>query len=344
MNEQIVKQIAKDYGLLCKTILPIEKGYRNENHPLVTSGGQTVNIIIYKNEPLILLTIKNANRTSNYLAERGFPVRRTLDSRIICLQAGNWQKYACLYNYLPGHTIPWEAYTMQHIKLLGSMLSNMHAELKNLPYLAYPSVIDQYQMHMNKIRYYINDNGVKLSLRHKLSIEIDNQAIDWIQRLLKACQKLTQQQVLHLDFVRSNILFDSTRRTDASTDLIISGVLDFEKTAYGHPLFDIARSLAFLLVDCKYKTEQQIRKYFLFSGYQKRGTNRLPQVKIKDANKSVNLLDSLVDMFLLYDLYKFLNHNPYEFLSANEHYIRTRDKLLIKGLIRTIDATIKQSK
>ena len=117
-------------------------------------------------------------------------------------------------------------------------------------------------------------------------------------------------------------------------------MLDFEKTACGHPLFDIARSLAFLLVDCKYKTDQQIRKYFLYSGYQKRGNNHLPRVILIGKNRSSDLLEKLVDIFLTYDFYKFLKHNPYESLNSNEHYQRTRELLLSRKMIYRIDDTI----
>ena len=45
------------------------------------------------------------------------------------------------------------------------------------------------------------------------------------------------------------------------------------------------------------------------------------------------LLEPLLDAFLLYDFYKFLRHNPYESLSANEHFTRTRDLLLARRII-----------
>jgi len=123
-----------------------------------------------------------------------------------------------------------------------------------------------------------------------------------------------------MDFVRGNILFDE--------GVHITGVLDFEKASHGHPLFDIARTLAFLLVDCKYKTEAQVRKYFLLSGYNKRGTG---DFKITAMN--ARLLEQLVELFLLYDFYKFLRHNPYEALPQNEHFVRTQALLLQRQLL-----------
>jgi Ser/Thr protein kinase RdoA (MazF antagonist) len=45
-------------------------------------------------------------------------------------------------------------------------------------------------------------------------------------------------------------------------NLAITGIIDFEKTAAGPRIFDIARTLAFLLVDCKAKTPAQVTNYF----------------------------------------------------------------------------------
>jgi Ser/Thr protein kinase RdoA (MazF antagonist) len=342
MNEQLIARIVKAYGLSYTKLLPIEKGYRNESHPFLTVGGQFANLIIYKREPNILQTIRLANRSSNYLAEKGFPVRRTLDPRLICLQAGNYRRYAGLYNYLPGQTIPWEGYTQQHIKLLGAMLSNMHAELKSLSINGYPSVTNQYLKYWQVMQHYFTNPGVNTALKRKLGLKIDTETLKQIKLILLASQQLHQQQVLHLDFVRSNILFTANQTSHQQADLMISGVLDFEKTAYGHPLFDIARSLAFLLVDCKYKTEAQVRKYFLLSGYQKRGSSPLPHVKLRGDNQADDLLERLIDLFLLYDFYKFLKHNPYEDLADNEHFLRTQNILLTRQMIYGND-TIKQS-
>ena len=342
MNEQIIARIINTYGLNWAKLLPVEKGYRNESHPFITAGGQIANLIIYKRELNIVQTIRLANRTSNFLAERGFPVRRTLDPRLLCLNVNSWRRYAGLYNYLFGQTIPWEAYTKQHLKLIGAMLSNLHDELKSLPPAGYPAVTDQYLNYWLAMKQYFTDPGVKASLSRKLSLSIDGRALKQTKLILLASRQLLHQQVLHLDFVRSNILFTTSQRANQPTDLIISGVLDFEKTAYGHPLFDIARNLAFLLVDCKYKTEAQIRKYFLLSGYQKRGSSHLPHVKLRGDNSATNLLERLIDIFLLYDFYKFLKHNPYENLADNEHFLRTRDQLLTRQMIYGND-TIKQS-
>jgi Ser/Thr protein kinase RdoA (MazF antagonist) len=340
MDEQIIIRIAESYGVKFKRLLPSEKGYRNESFPIVTNSGKIINLIIYKREPSIVHIIHNANRTSNFLADHGLPSRHTLDPRIICLSSGSWRKYAGLYNYLPGQTIPWVAYTRQHIRLLGAMLSNLHAELKTLSIDGYPAVAEQYYRLLRAIKEYITQPSVGTAIKSKLGLKINQEYLNNNLLLLKACQRLKYQQVLHMDFVRSNILFESKLSGKSQSNLAICGVLDFEKTAYGHPLFDIARSLAFLLVDCKYKTNQQVRKYFLYSGYQKRGSNRLPHVKLNNSIWSSDLLERLLDIFLTYDFYKFLKHNPYESLIDNEHYQRTRDLLLSRKVIYWIGDTI----
>jgi hypothetical protein len=138
-----------------------------------------------------------------------------------------------------------------------------------------------------------------------------------------------------MDFVRSNILFDDT---DTSNALAITGILDFEKTAQGNPVFDIARTLAFLLVDCKYKPADKVRKYFLRSGYIKRGASTFQDIYITDHNGKVNVLEQLLDVFLMHDFYKFLRHNPYESLESNEHFMRTRDMLVQRGFVSRLGA------
>jgi len=136
---------------------------------------------------------------------------------------------------------------------------------------------------------------------------------------------------LHLDFVRGNILFERlpshgslqtpmVNKLNFDLDqtskltLSIAGILDWEKTALGAPVIDVARTLAFLIIDCQCKPESKVKKYFLDSGYEKRGQQTLHYKQ---------LLDPLVELFLCYDFYKFLKHNPYEFLPQNEHFIRT---------------------
>ena len=144
---------------------------------------------------------------------------------------------------------------------------------------------------------YFADDGVHDAMAGKLGLAIFD--VTRIRPALTESINLPAQ-ALHMDFVRGNILFDGH-----DTSLKISGVLDFEKTAWGPIVFDIARTLAFLIVDCKYKDEANVRKYFLHSGYNKRGGNHFTPTP---------LLEVLVDFFLLHDFYKFLRHNPYDSL------------------------------
>jgi len=167
---------------------------------------------------------------------------------------------------------------------------------------------------------YFNDRDVINAAAHKLHVRTIPRDF---AHTLAACQHLPGRQALHMDFVRGNILFEDTQ---------ISGIIDFEKAAVGSPLFDIARTLAFLLVDCKYKPEDKIRKYFLRSGYLKRGKTVLTNYTID--GKSA--LDELINFFLMHDFYKFLRHNPYEALEQNEHYIRTKALLLKRRLIAEV--------
>ncbi|HSE61290.1 MAG TPA: phosphotransferase [Candidatus Saccharimonadales bacterium] len=310
MDREVIATIAAAYGLQPERILPMQKGYRNKSFAMQLPSGSMVNLVIYKTEPGILARIQHANAVSNAVATHNLPARHTADPRILQLKPGT---YASLYNYLPGRTIPWEAYTMDHLKQLGKTMGDMHAALTgfegNLPSIAHECLALNTRMQ----RYFAQPQVAK-ALKHKLTLRLRLFNAD---KLLAQCAALPQQQALHMDFVRGNLLFND--------EPIITGILDFEKTARGHVLFDIARTLAFLLVDCKYKSEQQIRKYFLLSGYQKRSQANLPNAPA--------LLEQLVTFFLIHDFYKFLRHNPYESLPQNEHFTRTRNLLQAQHII-----------
>ena len=319
MEEQVLQKILSLYGIETTRILPMQTGYRNQNYPVKTTN-ETLNLIIYKSEPGILMRIKNANQTAGYLADRGMPARRCHDERIAVLKSGNQTKYASIYQYLPGATIAWEAYTMEHLKALGGAMSTMHEQLLTAPIAHLPMVHEEYAGILKLMDIYFTDQGVITAMQNKLGYTMNTKYSPRYKLLLKLCSFIPGQQPLHMDFVRGNILFIAKT---------ISGILDFEKAAYGHPIFDVARTLAFLLVDCKYKDEAHIRKYFLQSGYNKRGNARLQPIKLHE----FDLLEELTSLFLLYDFYKFLCHNPYESLKSNEHFVRTCTILLKRGLI-----------
>jgi thiamine kinase-like enzyme len=208
---------------------------------------------------------------------------------------------------------------MEHIKVLGATMSDMHFLLKTKNDVVLPSVYDEYQNIVEQMSIYFSKAPVRKAIRVKLGVQINSSVFTEFTKLLTRLALATGQQPLHMDFVRGNILFENKK---------ISGILDFEKVAMGHAIMDISRTLAFLLVDCKYKQSEKIEKYFLVSGYQKRGRNK----DVVDADVRGNL----VKMFLLYDFYKFLRHNPYESLGQNEHYTRTRDILVDKRVISLI--------
>lgn len=315
MDGEILARALKMYGSKAVSWRQPEAGYRNHSYAFSLDDGSERNLILYKREPDILATIKRANYVSDFLASRGWPTRRTADTRILRLNSSTSTAYAALYNYLPGSTIPWEAYTMEHLKQLGASLAGVHAALAALEQSTLPNVSDEYLALARKMEDYFARRGVRSALANKLDLLAPTN-LKKFQLLLEKLAGTDKAQALHMDFVRGNILF-------AGKPPQISGILDFEEAAWGAPIFDIARTLAFLLVDCKYKPDAKIRKYFLYSGYAKRGQGTLDSV----------LLEPLVDFCLMHDFYKFLRHNPYEFLSKNEHFIRTRDLALARGLI-----------
>ncbi|HEX7963665.1 MAG TPA: hypothetical protein VF466_03665 [Candidatus Saccharimonadales bacterium] len=108
MSDQLLNRLLAAYGLAPARLFGVQKGYRNESHPVALQDGRLVNLIVYKSEPGILERIKRANAVADFLATQGWPTRRTLDPRIIQLQAGQRTKNASLYAYLDGNTIPWK--------------------------------------------------------------------------------------------------------------------------------------------------------------------------------------------------------------------------------------------
>lgn len=331
MSPSTIQRVVRRYGLNPAELLPAQKGYRNTSYPLLLGDGRSANLILYKHEPGIVATIRRINHVTTFASRHGsLPVRLSFDGRITRLETSHGSRYAALYTYLPGATIAWEAYGQRHMKLLGASLSDLHAALRTYPTEGLPRVGEYYATLFTRMRRYFADSSVRSAIKIKLALTVPDGSLNEALQLLRASERLSRKQALHMDFVRSNILFEG-----AGERLHISGILDFEKTAVGHPLFDIARTLAFLLVDCKYKSEAQVRKYFLDSGYRKRGHQSYVPVMVRHKDTTAPLLELLINVFLLHDLYKFLKHTPYESLCANEHYLRTRDYLCRRGVITT---------
>ncbi len=334
MEKKAVHRILAAYGIQGAQLMAVQKGYRNESHPFRLPDGGRLNFIVYKNEPDIQQTIANANRVADYAAARGLPARTTYDPRILRIASGQRTRFGSLYAYLPGDTIPWEAYTKEHIKLLGKAMSDLHAVLAALPGDSLPHVDDVYTNILDCMGRYFEDAQVQAAIRRKLGVLVPARSLQKCRAVLHMSRQLAGQQVLHMDFVRGNILFASQNER-----LQVSGILDFEKTAYGHPLFDIARTLAFLLVDCKYKEAGQVRKYFLYSGYTKRGASAFQSITFSNGlKKDISIIELLLNLFLLHDFYKFLRHNPYESLHLNEHFVRTRRLLIRRGVLHKLSA------
>ena len=324
---ELIARIARAYGLEPHAVAERQSGYRNHSYRITPTSGAQVNLIVYKREPGILARIRRANFVSDALAARGLPTRRTLGP-VTKLQNNNYLRYAALYTYLPGATIPWEAYTRRHLKLLGATMSQMHANLAAItPPANFPEAATDYLEINARMRRYFADPEVISAATQKLGLSINFKLFGRLEGILTLCRRLPNQQILHMDFVRSNILFAATPAGPS-----VTGILDFEKTAHGHPVLDVARTLAFLLVDSKFKTEAQVRKYFLVSGYNKRGPRPFKNPLITGR---LDLLEELINLFLMHDFYKFLRHNPYEFLLENEHFVRTRDLLIERRLLQS---------
>lgn len=321
-------KILDKYSIVYKKIDNPQKGYRNNSYIITLKDNTRINLIIYKREKDILKRILNANKVSSILRDKirsdNFEIRYPIN-KILKLK-DNY--YSCIYNYIEGSTIPWDGYSKKHLKLLGEYLNKIHYLTSSEIIYSKITTLELESSNLKKIIYkvleYFNNDNVANALNNKLGLNIN--FIQFLNNSLKinnVIENTYPKTILHMDFVRGNILFNNPELD--SSDLKITGILDFEKCSIGSPIFDISRTLAFLIVDCKYSSELEIRKYFLKSGYIKRGKYKL---------KCFEYLNILTTTYLIYDFYKFLKHNPYEFLNSNEHFIRTRDILLRQRLLK----------
>jgi len=334
MTDAQIAAINTAFGLANAQFAAPHAGYRNISYA-VKHEKQEYNLMIHKDEPGIVSQIKRTNSLGLALHQVGLPVRYPLDKRILVLRMGKVH-YALLYNYLPGATIPWESFTMKHIKLLGWAMAHLHQAMAPLATAGFPVVYDEYRSILMRMDAYFGNALIAEAISGKLSVQFDRSVISHQEQFLAACDGLGSRQLLHMDLVRGNVLYDETSPRDLFKidGIALTGIIDFEKAAIGHPLFDIARTLSFLLVDCSTKSQKKIYSYFLNSGYTKRGRLlvKVLSVSLSDGTKC-DVLEMAIDLFLLYDFYKFLRSNPYESLGDNYHYVRTRDLLIKRGIV-----------
>lgn len=346
VNQAVIKKVLTkfEYDQNDVSIKPTQSGYRNLIVPIEigTAKSEKIALIFYKREPQVLKKITLANLISNQLADNGWPTRQTISKNqqtVLKLQQNNQVVYCCLYNYLDGHTIEWENYTKKHIKLLGQVLGYLHqdfAKIRTNSKIIASKECANLQQKLLEMNNYFNNFKIQQAIEQKLKLKVNSSSFDRFSRLIKWLNAQKESQLLHLDFVRGNILFDNLtnchfdqrfvlklkKNSRAKKNIAITGVLDFEKAALGPKELDISRTLAFLLIDCKDKSPNKIIQYFLNFGYVKRADNTQPnQVLIKE----------LVFLYLLIDFYHFLKHNPYESLYQNQHFLKTKNFLLKYG-------------
>lgn len=310
------------YDLPLSKVVTIAKGYRNTSHIVELENNKKINLIVYKSEPGIQERIQRINQFGLFFNNSSLPVRVPIDDRLSRFKINDKIFHMGIYNYLPGATIPWDMYSMKHIKLLGWALGDFHRHSRTFT-VQLPNASSEYLDHIDVMSRYFDGQNVIAAMGSKLGIA-SNIQFDSLTHTVNELSILPNQQALHLDFVRGNILFDKSDKNYAYRlgDIAISGIIDLEKASWGHPVWDVARSMSFLLVDCP-KPAEKINKYFIQSGYRKRAGQAI----------QLPLLREAVIMFLVYDFYKFLRDNPYESLSQNHHYRRTRDILAQENML-----------
>jgi Ser/Thr protein kinase RdoA (MazF antagonist) len=116
--------------------------------------------------------VRRTDAVSEYLAGKGFPVRQRADRRLLQIKTPSTVVYAGAYTYLSGTTIPWEAYTMDHLKLLGKAMSDMHFLLADMPPAGLPSVYEEYDAVLQRMRRYFSDDKVTQAMYQKLGLRL----------------------------------------------------------------------------------------------------------------------------------------------------------------------------
>ncbi|NCU29612.1 hypothetical protein EOM60_03285 [Candidatus Saccharibacteria bacterium] len=323
LSDEKIGSILSKYKLTLDTVLARQSGYRNKSHIVKLEDSSKLNLIVYKSEPGIVERIKRANRLSTSLANSKLPIRIPLSNKIIEIKSAKTVHYASIYNYLGGDTIEWEAYSMKHIKLLGWTMAEFHNQTADYAETLPDISTENYRIIDRMLRYFAKQTVKDASLQKlKIKLTVD---FDDLRELVGELDQTNIIQPLHLDFVRGNILFDksSEHHSYKIGSIAVSGIIDLEKASFGHPVWDVGRTLAFLIVDCP-KPTLKLFKYFVQSGYQKRGGRPgvLPH------------LEQVIGFYLLYDLYKFLRDNPYEDLEQNHHYKQTRNELAMRNMLQ----------
>jgi Ser/Thr protein kinase RdoA (MazF antagonist) len=369
ISDANVLKLARAFGLSRPHIFAYNHGYRNHSFGIL-SNGKKYNLMLLKNELDALERVRNADAVAMIVADN-LPVRTLANPKTLKVAATTSSsanpaddtttgsssfRLARLYHWLPGNTIPWEAYTRKHLRELGKALALLHQSLAkadlsapkplfkaDLPPLRLPNALDELKSQNIQMQVYFARSGVKNALERKLALKTRQNHQKITTFLTSVPLQSLPCQPLHLDFVRGNILWQdenetalahgdgpSERRAESSHSAgpIVSGIIDFEKTALGSPLIDLARTYAFLLVDCS-KPRSEIERYFLHSGYHKLSHNNYcARERVVFAN--------LTNFFLLFDFYKFLAHNPYESLEKNYHFCRTRDILKERNILEDL--------
>ncbi|MBD3329774.1 phosphotransferase [Candidatus Dojkabacteria bacterium] len=336
INEILMKNYPKQIEGEVIEIEELEQGYMNLVFRIGSEKTSYICIIYNRNrynDSKAQRYLSKSYQAAEFLSQNKIPVRTAYKNRngglISRADFGDGkQRLFGLYKFLSGSTIPWESYTRRHLRSLGRTLNQIHrtwAEYENATgdFVKWNEYIEKDSKSMLE---YFNRNEKFIKI--KLGVKLDFSAYDL---LIKSIQTTFQTgfQLIHCDFVRGNILFSQKKLPKVYP---ITGVLDFEKVMAAPIQVDLARTLAFLLVDCKYKTREEIIKYFITEGYLWKVEKGIPDSKL-----NFNEIQKLVNYFWMRDLWKLLQCNPYEDLSLNFHYDKTVQKLIKQKLILSID-------
>ncbi|GAB4163253.1 MAG: hypothetical protein Fur003_5980 [Candidatus Dojkabacteria bacterium] len=322
--KRLLKQLENFYNISLDSkpqITLFNEGYMNNCYLINTPKQQLIMVIYNSNR---YKTETDINRLEEiYSLNLNLPIRKPIgynNSKHLMkyTRKSGISNFVGLYNYLEGETLPWEGYTRRHLFALGEMHKQLHLSLSTQPPTKYIESWDQYikRDSAKLISYFIKNS---LSIERKVKISLDILGLKALTESFSHYRLAAQ--LTHMDFVRGNILFSNIKHKEKYE---ITGILDFEKMLIAPVEFDIARTLAFLLVDCRFSSDEKIIEYYLKKGY--------------GYQEKKN--DRVIQKFLIYfwcrDLWKFLVSNPYESLADNFHYKATVERLIASGLLRKL--------
>lgn len=166
-------------------------------------------------------------KLSEHLGKQGVATRRLVPGSLQILPRSSL-RWSAVYFGVPGQTISWSDYSLPLVSAAVKYLERIHQAGRSFPDRA---ELDRVELSDPPVLPAAELTGCRVN------------RVAWRQRAERlACLNQGQKTatVLHGDYGRANIIFDGER---------VAGVVDFDRAAWGHPVFDLGRFVSYLLLD-----------------------------------------------------------------------------------------------